>query len=339
MYTAASYLVETLTKTPYAEFLKEKFWDPLGMTNTYHDYSGVQDAGAEENLATGYSWHVKKEKFIPKKWVNEPEGTGAGSIISCPADYIKWVRSFLQKTGPLSKESQDELVKGRTIIDWDPESQVPLYGHSTYALGWLSESYRGHRIVGHGGSVAGFDSLMRFLPEHEWGIYVIGNSNGADEAGEIIFHWLTDRVLGVKEEDRIDWFKWWKDRKDKAEAEDDEDDMQEWEKELRKQEKKVLGVPIEQIAGHYYDPGYKDLIVEWKDGKLEADCSDRCFGFLIEFEHVSEDVFVALIRDTEDLNVSRVRAEIKIEDGGVKSLGVDFEGRLEKRLIWFQRVD
>lgn len=338
MFSAAAYLVETLAKKPYGEFLKERLWDPLGMTHTYHDLPDVQARGAEEDLATGYVWDEKRKEYLAKPWRPEPEGHGAGSIISCPTEYLKWVNSFLKKTGPLSDETRDELVKGRILIHWDPDEDTPFYGLSAYAFGLQSESYRGHKLIGHGGSVYGFESSMRWMPEHGWGLYIIGNSNGVGEGALVLFHWLMDRMLGVKEDERIDWYAWWSEKKAKEDAEDP-NKMPEWETDLRKQEKVELTVPLEKVVGHYHDAGYKDIIVEFKDGKLVADCMDRCYGLRMEFQHITGNMFLTLTKDPLSVYTNRMKAEVKVENGVVKSLGLDMEDALGGELIWFQRVD
>jgi hypothetical protein len=42
----------------------------------------------------------------------------------------------------------------------------------------------------------------------------------------------------------------------------------------------AMSVPLLQYAGKYQNAGYHDLILEDKDEKLWADCSDRNFGFV-----------------------------------------------------------
>lgn len=61
-----------------------------------------------------------------------------------------------------------------------------------------------------------------------------------------------------------------------------------------------MSVSLLQYAGKYRNAGYHDLILEDKDGKLWADCSDRNFGFVLSLDHVSGDTFVAEIRDFLD---------------------------------------
>ena len=61
-----------------------------------------------------------------------------------------------------------------------------------------------------------------------------------------------------------------------------------------------MSVSLLQYAGKYQNAGYHDLILEDKDRKLWADCSDRNFGFVLSLDHVFGDTFVTEIRDFLD---------------------------------------
>lgn len=98
---------------------------------------------------------------------------------------------MLKRSGPFSEESHRELVKPRVIVE--PE-QGPKngFGYSLYALGWEVDTYRGRTVIGHDGGMPGFCSLMRYLPDHDWGFVVLGNSNGAAEVARTLFWSLVD---------------------------------------------------------------------------------------------------------------------------------------------------
>jgi hypothetical protein len=55
---------------------------------------------------------------------------------------------------------------------------------TSYGFGWFLTSYRGHRVVTHGGTVSGFSSQLMRFPDDK--ITVVVNSNtksGADRVG------------------------------------------------------------------------------------------------------------------------------------------------------------
>jgi hypothetical protein len=89
-----------------------------------------------------------------------------------------------------------------------------------------------------------------------------------------------------------------------------------------------------QYAGKYQNAGYHDLILEDKDEKLWADCSDRNFGFVLSLDHVSGDTFVAEIRDFLDDSKRNVGAEFQLGAlGEVESLGVEFVEEMKAEII------
>lgn len=212
MYTVASYLVEVLSNESYADFLKKRFWNPLEMHKTYHDLCGVEAANATEHLSYGYRWDEKTNSFVHTPSFSQPEGQGAGLIYSSVSDIAKWVRSMIKGTGPLNKGIINELVKPRAIIRLDDDEKLPFYSHTLYALGLFVGSYRSHEVVGHTGSVPGFNSLMQWLLEKEWGVVIMGNSQGASDVADILFSYLADELLDVSVSDRVDWPTLWRER-------------------------------------------------------------------------------------------------------------------------------
>ena len=52
-------------------------------------------------------------------------------------------------------------------------------------------------------------------------------------------------------------------------------------------------MPLEAYAGDYTHAGYGTLVVEYKDGKLHVDATDRTWRFKMSLEHVSGEFFAA----------------------------------------------
>ncbi|KAF3050072.1 hypothetical protein E8E11_009630 [Didymella keratinophila] len=54
MFTVATHLIETVTGESYPDFVRKRIWEPLEMTNTFHDVPNVEVDNAEDRLAMGY---------------------------------------------------------------------------------------------------------------------------------------------------------------------------------------------------------------------------------------------------------------------------------------------
>ncbi|KAH6644565.1 beta-lactamase/transpeptidase-like protein [Boeremia exigua] len=333
MFTVATHLIETVTGIAYSEFIRKRLWEPLGMSNTYHDVTGVEAGNAQAHLAMGHRWVQEKETYLAMPSYAQPEGQGAGCVFSSAGDYAKWVRALLQRSGPLSAGAHNEMVKGRIIVPFEGNDALPLYGHSVYALGLIAESYRGHMIFGHDGSFGGFRALMRFLPGHNWGIVVFGNSNDAFYVHQILFHQLVDEVLRVPQEERTDWPAYWRKCHEDGEREEAEEDPDllppDW--------TEPLLVPLEDIAGEYFNAGYRTIILSHNKGSLEAKCRDRCTAFDLRFDHLSGDKFVVEFRDVLENTTRKMKAEFKIDSATVQSFGIPLCDEMKDELIWFHK--
>jgi beta-lactamase family protein len=59
-----------------------------------------------------------------------------------------------------------------------PQVNIPSDPAAKYAYGLMVSSYRGVRIVEHGGSRSGYGSVIKMSPEHRFAVIVLGNRTG-----------------------------------------------------------------------------------------------------------------------------------------------------------------
>ncbi len=185
-------IVEQVSGKPYAEFLAERIFRLLEMNATRVN----RQMEVTKNRATGYGWG----KLCPNCGVrvtaakcglcdatvpadSQPESLNAestsmtwpfaaGAIISTVADLAKWDAALYT-----------ERVLPASILEqmWTP---TKLAGGRTqdYGFGWAVGNFRGHRLIGHGGGIAGFSTdLVRFV-EDKLTVIVLTNLEGANPA-------------------------------------------------------------------------------------------------------------------------------------------------------------
>lgn len=338
MFTAATHAVESLLsgEVDYTAFLRSRIWGPLGMHNTFQDRPDVRP-GAHE--AQGYRWDEEGAgRYVPVPILASPEGRGAGCVLASAGDYAKFVRCLIQRVAPLSEKAHKALVEPRTIEELSEAELIP--GHSDvvlYTLGLYRDTYRGSTLMSHAGAVPGFKAAMAFLPAKEWGLVICTNSNSGRYVNGILEHVLMDEVLGVRSEEREDWEKVYRERRAKyVEAVRKEKEKPEYNV---PEDPEPFGVAVEGLVGRYFNKGYKEIRLEMRKGKVVADCSDRCFPFVMTFEHLSGNKFVADTHEVWDAFDFKRKAEVKVNgEGKVVAVGVDFEEDMED-LIWFERIE
>ncbi|KAI3391181.1 hypothetical protein diail_7786 [Diaporthe ilicicola] len=336
MFTVATHVVETLSGEDYTAFLRTRIWEPLAMHNTFQDRPDVSPSAHQ---AQGYRWDEAAEEYVPVPILPSPEGRGAGCILTSAGVYAKFVRCLIKKAAPLSETSHKSLAEPRSIEEpCDAEDVLP--GHSDvslYTLGLYRETYRGTTLMSHDGSVPGFKAAMGFLPAKEWGFVICTNSNSGRYVDDILKHVLLDQVLGARDEDKVDWEELYRRRRAKyLEAVKKDKEKPEWKV---PENPEPLGTAVEGLVGTYFNKGYKEIRLEMREGQVVADCSDRCFPFVLTFGHLSGKRFVADWHDVWDDYHSNKKAEVKVDgEGKVVSVGIDFEEDVGD-LIWFERIE
>lgn len=154
-YLLLSYILEKVYDKNFGEILKDKISIPLELTDTYYsEYLSI-----EKNEANSYVFNKKSWKEEPQ--TNGTIGLGAGSIVSTPADLIKFSKALFT-TNFVQDES---LKKMKTIQD-------------NFGMGLFQTNYFDTISFGHNGGIDGFVSMFRYFPEDKMAFVV--TSNGLD---------------------------------------------------------------------------------------------------------------------------------------------------------------
>src|ERR1700678_719329 len=169
-YIAAGYLTEVLARMPWHEAVAAHLLRPLGMSGTVFS---VQDAGigqlAEPYQATAGGF---ARQALPARATAEKAGP-AGGIVSSIADLAQWLLARLGlRTDVVPASVLDQLPRPTMLggIAFDRFTEIASLG---YGLGCQVESYRGRRIVHHGGNIVGFSSDVCVVPGADIGIAVL----------------------------------------------------------------------------------------------------------------------------------------------------------------------
>ena len=169
-----------------------------------------------------------------------------------------------------------QMVMGSTLN----KDQEFLY--STYGMGWVIGSYRGHPVIFHGGGIDGFISLVTFLPRDNAGIVVLTNSDsGGFRLSSIIAYNLYDRILKLSQ---IPWFKRFKERDEKAKKQAEESKKKE---DTDRKIGTTPSHPLENYAGKFKNPGYGVLTINKNGDVLNAVYN----GIEYNVEHYHYDIF------------------------------------------------
>jgi CubicO group peptidase (beta-lactamase class C family) len=286
MFMLAGYLVETVDGRPWEDAVRQRIFVPLGMTSS--NFS-VLDSQKTDDFARPYDEQEGKVRVIPFRDISN--AGPAGSINASVADMARWVAVHTQRgkhdgKSIISPAVLDELHTPQMTIG--VPSEKTEISAASYALGWVADTYRGHRRVHHDGGIDGFTAETCLFPDDRMGIVVLTNKDGSPLPSLIIRH-EADRLLGLAP---IDWLAEGLDRRTKAlNAENDA--------KTKKGTVRRPGTrpahPLEEYAGDYEHPGYGRLTIEVHDGHLVSTYN----GIRAPLEHWHFEVFNAPKADND----------------------------------------
>ncbi len=165
------YSLSRVTGIPFMELVDASIIRPLGM----HSSGFVVTPAVAEQLATGYV--VRRDGSVDSEIpYREHVGRGYkvpnGGIYSTVGDLARFVAGL---TGAATVPALGP--EGRRLIR---TSQTPE-GNSRYSFGFsISRREGAPDLVGHGGSVAGYNAHLKFEPESGIGVVLLRNYGGGE---------------------------------------------------------------------------------------------------------------------------------------------------------------
>lgn len=166
-YYILGVIIEKVTGKPYEQVLQENILSPVNMKNTGYDHYGM----ILKKRASGY----EKDglKYLNAAYLDMSLPYSAGALYSTVEDLYLWDQ-VLYTDKLLSEKSRDLLFK----------KYVPAFGAS-YGYGWVIGNVPvGHSndsvmMIGHGGGINGFNTLITRIPSTQDLIVLLNNTGAA----------------------------------------------------------------------------------------------------------------------------------------------------------------
>ena len=186
-YVLLGAVIEKVSGKTWATFMKTEIFDKLGMAHTAAD----DGRDVVPGRASGYSLiRGAAGQFRNADFTDMSVPYAAGALRSTAEDMARWNAGLFG--GKLLKpQSLKEMLKpgllrngaeNQTAIAWPggKPSQPPAgYVPGPYAFGLERHSENGRRMIGHQGSIAGFDAVMYTYDDEALTIIILTNTNGA----------------------------------------------------------------------------------------------------------------------------------------------------------------
>lgn len=281
MFMAAGLLAGELAGGSWEELVRQQLLEPLGMRGA--NFSVLASQQAPDHALPYRRNKDGQAERIPFRDVST---TGpAGSINAGARELAAWVRLQLNGGRHAGRQvvSEANLRQIHTPQMVTPETPPLVFEEVQrlgYGLGWFVDSYRGRRLIHHGGNIDGFAALVSFMPQQ--GIGVVALSNLEYNALPIIAsYYVYDTLLELEPLP-------WSERYRRA-----HDDL----KAAGARSREQAGAdrkpdthpshPLADYAGEYEHPGYGRLRFTLEGERLRAALN----GLEFSAEHYHYDIF------------------------------------------------
>lgn len=202
MFMLAGLIIERKTGKTWSEFVQERIFTPLSMTETRPSNDELEEG---QHIARG---HLKGE-ILP---IYDFKGTKpAASIYSSVEELTHWAEMLINNGKYKGKQimapkTVQALFTPETLQNLDDELRSRGSHFKAYGLGWKLFDYGGRMVAEHDGGMPGYISKVAIVPEEKLAIVIL--NNGFDFfINDVIRYLVFDEYLGVEP---MDWIKIYK---------------------------------------------------------------------------------------------------------------------------------
>ena len=256
-YNVAGLLIERLSGQSFEAFIRTRLTDRLGMTVGF----SLDELEASDEAARPYMMH--EDTRLPAMRL-PIRTTAAGAINTSVTGLANWMRLHLAKG-----EFDGERLLPAALIG---ELHAPRvyntapghaeFGDAHYGLGFQLNSYRGDRLVFHGGGWPGWGTLMTLVPDFGIGIAVFTNRSPSEVTSTLTWY-IIDRLRG---REPVEWRARSRKQRDEFIAHMQAD------KDAREKARHKNTQPAHELAayaGEYEHPAYGTMSVRERDSALQ----------------------------------------------------------------------
>ena len=263
MFIAAGEIVPAVTGRSWDDYVRERFFAPLGMTRSNTTLKALKSS---QNVASPHNETGGRVKVV--HYSNVDSLGGAGAINSTAAEMAEWVRLQLGRGTYEGKKifsaaASREMWTPQTVVSGVSESAErfnPTVHFNLYGLGWFLSDYRGRKVVTHSGGLDGMTSRVALLPEENLGVVVLTNSETPLQS--FLWYKVFDVFTGAPPRD------WSADFVARTRAAREREAAEAQKAEAARVPDTKPSLPLSAYAGTYGGPMYGDARVALEDGRL-----------------------------------------------------------------------
>jgi CubicO group peptidase (beta-lactamase class C family) len=164
-FNVASRIIEVVTEEPYEQAAQEMLFDPIGLKMSFFYPS---DLLFTHRFAVGHQ-KVKGKVQVARPWAIGRAGNGVGGVVSTVRDLLKYAR-FHMSSG------KKNVITGKSLRAMRVP-QVDAGPRGLMGITWFIRKVGDLTTYSHGGATNGQQALFCFLPEKNFALAILTNSD------------------------------------------------------------------------------------------------------------------------------------------------------------------
>jgi CubicO group peptidase (beta-lactamase class C family) len=164
-FNIASRIIEIATKKPYEQAAQEMLFDPIGLEMSFFYPS---DLLFTHRFAVGHQ-KVKDKVQVARPWAIGRAGNGVGGVVSTVRDLLKYARFHMSN-------GKKNVITGKSLKAMRvPQADAGPRG--LMGITWFIREVGGLTTYSHGGATNGQQALLCFIPEKDFALAILTNSD------------------------------------------------------------------------------------------------------------------------------------------------------------------
>jgi CubicO group peptidase (beta-lactamase class C family) len=160
-YVLLGMIIERASGKPYATYLEDEFFRPLGLSQTYY----CSQRPIIKHRAQGYDRAGRE--LVNTEYLSMTQPFSAGALCSTVGDLVAWQRA-LAGGRVVRPASYAAMTTPETLTDGKP---------LTYGYGIGVGTFEKRRKVSHGGGINGFITDLSYYPDDSLHVVVLANTS------------------------------------------------------------------------------------------------------------------------------------------------------------------
>jgi CubicO group peptidase (beta-lactamase class C family) len=188
-FNIAARVIEVVTRKPYEQALQEMLLNPLGLDMTFLYPSDILFT---HRFVVGHYVENKKVK-VARPWAIGRAGNGVGGVVSTVKDLLKYARFHMGD----GKSAAGKRVIKKKSLEAMRIKQVNAGGRGDMGITWFIRYADNLTAYAHGGATHGQQAYFFFIPEKDFALAILTNSDDGGIITSKTFGWAIEQYFGI----------------------------------------------------------------------------------------------------------------------------------------------